>query len=184
MPDKGRLEISFASHTAMTIDLESRRSIRKISSADFAAYPVWEWALGEGDPLGNGESFLRPTSLDSIASDPARHYVVSATATLTEGSVLPACVEVSMRGNKRQLEPMFIFLQERHLAFGGSETHTVLSHYTRHPGTRPLRWTLAVPMAGETILRSGMVRESLGSRLARLWKRVRLAAAGKRVLAP
>lgn len=168
----------------MTIDLDSRRSIRKISCADFAAYPVWEWALGEGDPLGGAESLLRPTALDSIAMDPDRHYVVSATATLDEGSVLPACVEVSMRGNKRQLEPMFIFLQDRHLDFGGSETKTVLSHYTKRPGTRPVRWTLAVPIAGETAPPSGMVRESLASRMARLWLRVRMAAHGKGLLAP
>ena len=168
----------------MTIDLDSRRSIRKISCADFAAYPVWEWAINEGDPLGGGESFLRPTSLDSIGAEVGRHYVVSATATLSEGSVLPACVEVSMRGNKRQLEPMFIFLQERHLDFGGAETKTVLSHYTRQAGCRPVRWTLAVPFTGGTVLPSGMLRESVLSRVARLWKRVRLAAAGKSVLVP
>ncbi len=166
----------------MTIDLDSRRSIRKISCADFAAYPVWEWAINEGDPLGGGESFLRPTSLDSIGAEAGRHYVVSASATLSEGSVLPACVEVSMRGSKRQLEPMFIFLQERHLDFGGSETKTVLSHYTGQVGCRPVRWTLAVPFAGNTVLPSGMLRESLLSRAARLWKRLRLAAAGKHAL--
>jgi hypothetical protein len=169
---------------AMHIDLDSRRSIRKVSCADFAAYPVWEWAINESDALGSGESFLRPTALESIAGDAARQYVVSASATLSEGSVLPACVEVSMRGNKRQLEPMFIFLQDRHLDFGGAETKTVLSHYTKRAGTRPLRWTLAVPFDGETSLPSGMVRESMVSRVARLWKRVRLAAGGKRVLAP
>ncbi len=168
----------------MTIDLASRRSIRKIAQADFAAYPVWEWAINEGDPLGNGESFLRPTSLDSISDDPVRHYVVSATATLSDGSLLPACVEVGMRGAKRQLEPMFIFLQERHLDFGGSETKTVLSHYTRQPGTQPVRWTLAVPLAGETVLPSGKLRESLASRVVRLWRRMRIAAFGKSVLAP
>jgi hypothetical protein len=168
----------------MTIDLESRRSIRKISQSDFAAYPVWEWAINEGDTLGDGESFLRPTSLDGIGADPQRHYVVSATATLSEGSVLPACVEVSMRGNRRQLEPMFIFLQDRHLDFGGAETKTVLSHYTRRPDTRPLRWTLAVPLAGATALPSGMLRESLLSRVARLWRRVRFATVGKSALVP
>lgn len=168
----------------MHTDLESRRSIRKISQADFAAYPVWEWAINEGDTLGAGESLLRPTSLDSIGSDPQRQYVVGAMATLSEGSVLPACVEVSMRGNKRQLEPMFIFLQERHLDFGGSETKTVLSHYTKRADTRPLRWTLAVPLAGGTVPPSGLLRESLLSRLTRMWRRVRMAAVGKRVLAP
>jgi hypothetical protein len=168
----------------MTIDLTSRRSIRKISGADFAAYPVWEWAINEGDPLGDGESFLRPTSLDSIAADPQRHYVVSATATLSEGSLLPACIEVSMRGNKRQLEPMFIFLQDRHLDFGGSETKTVLSHYTGQAGCRPLRWTLAVPFVGGTVLPSGMLRESLLARATRWLKRIRLAAVNKRMLTP
>ncbi|MEJ7806697.1 MAG: hypothetical protein WKG03_12365 [Telluria sp.] len=168
----------------MTIDLDHRRSIRKISCADFDAYPVWEWAINEGDPLGGGESFLRPTSLDSIGSEPGRHYVVSAHATLSEGSVLPACVEVSVRGNKRQLEPMFMFLQERHLGFGGKETATVLSHYTGQAGCRPLRWTLAVPFVGGSVLPSGMLRESLLSRLSRLIVRLRRAAAGKSVLVP
>ena len=168
----------------MTIDLESRRSIRKISCADFAAYPVWEWAINEGDPLGAGESFLRPTSLDSIGTDPGRHYVVSATATLSGGGVLPACVEVGMRGDRRHFEPMFIFLQERHLDFGGSETKTVLSHYTKRSLCRPLRWTLAVPLTGGTVLPSGMLPESLLSRVGRLWMRLRRAAVGKRVVAP
>jgi|CXWL01.2.fsa_nt_gi hypothetical protein len=168
----------------MITDLDSRRSLRKISCADFAAYPVWEWAINESDSLGGAESFLRPTTLDALGADPARHFVVSATATLNDGSVLPACVEVSMRGSKRQLEPMFIFLQERHLDFGGSETKTVLSHYTKRPATRPVRWTLAVPLAGSTVPPSGMVRESLAARVARLWQRVRMAASGKRLLAP
>ncbi|WP_426101565.1 hypothetical protein [Massilia sp. TSP1-1-2] len=168
----------------MTIDLDSRRSIRKIACADFAAYPVWEWAINEGAPLGDGDSFLRPTSLDSLGLDAGRHYVVSATATLSEGSVLPACVEVSVRGNRRHVEPMFIFLQERHLDFGGSETKTVLSHYTKRAGCRPLRWTLAVPFAGGTVLPSGMLRESLLSRVTRLWTRLRRAAVGKSVLVP
>ena len=180
----GRLGFFPAIQPAMTIDLDSRRSIRKISCADFAAYPVWEWAINEGDPLGDGESFLRPTSLDSIGAEAGRHYVVSAIATLSEGSVLPACVEVSMRAGKRQLEPMFIFLQERHLDFGGTETRTVLRHYTGQAGCRPLRWTLAVPYAGGTVLPSGMLRESLLSRVVRFCKQVRLAAAGKSVLAP
>lgn len=168
----------------MTTDLASRRSIRKISGADFAAFPVWEWAINEGDPLGDGESFLRPTALTSLGLEVGRHYVVSASATLSEGSVLPACVEVSMRENRRQLEPMFIFLQDRHLDFGGSETKTVLSHYTGRATCRPVRWTLAVPFTGATVLPSGMLRESLLARVTRLCKRLRLAAVGKSVLVP
>lgn len=165
----------------MTIDLESRRTIRKISRADFAAYPIWEWAINEAETLGQGESFLRPTSLDSIPVGIAGQFLVGANATLSEGSVLPACVEVNVRAKKVRIEPMFVFLQDRHLDFGGTETTTTLSHYTKCGGTHPVRWELAVPLAGSEALPHGAVRVSLAARLARLWRRVRLAAGGKRV---
>lgn len=168
----------------MTIDLESRRTIRKISRADFASFPVWEWAINEAETLGQGESFVRPTSLDSIPVGIAGQYLVSAKATLSEGSVLPACVEVSVRAKKVKIEPMFVFLQDRHLDFGGSETTTTLSHYTKCGDTHPVRWELAVPLSGSDALPRGEVRRSLASRLLKLWKRARFAATGKSILVP
>ena len=166
----------------MTIDLESRRSIRKISRADFAAYPVWEWALNEAH--GHDESFLRPTSLDSIPSGLARHYVVSASATLSDGSTLPACVEVDVRTKKVHFSPMFIILQDRHLDFGGAETITVLSHYTRLPDTRPVSWQLAVPIEGNSAAPGGQFRRSLLSRLRGRLRRGGLLASRDSILVP
>ena len=160
----------------MTIDLESRRSIRKISRADFAAYPVWEWAINEEESHDHEESFLRPTSLDSLPAGLTRHYVVSASVTLSEGTVLPACAEVHVRPKKLQVEPMFIFLQERQMPFGGQETVTVLSHYTKQPDTRPVSWTLAVPMDGEASPPQGQIRRGILSRLTQGFKRMGLAS--------
>ncbi len=168
----------------MTIDLHSRRSIRKIARGDFAAFPVWEWALNEEQADGNGESFVRPTALRSLALDQERQLIVSASATLNDGSVLPACVEVSVRAKKLRIAPMFIFLQDRHLDFGGAETATVLSLYTKRADAHPVRWELAVPVDGDGTLRSGPVRRSLLARVRQAWARLSGRAPYHNVLVP
>ena len=168
----------------MTIDLHTRRSIRKIARADFDAFPVWEWAINEDHTHGHDESFVRPTGLGSLSLEQVGQYIVSATVTLSEGSALPGCVEVSVRSGKLHMEPMFIFLQDRHLDFGGAETKTVLSHYTKHPAAHPVRWQLAVALDGESAPRQGQVRRSLLSRLGQGWKRISMAAQRSRVLVP
>jgi hypothetical protein len=168
----------------MTTDLASRRPIRKVTRADLQAYPVWEWALNEDDTGGQGESLIRPTGLDRIPAGSAQQYIVAATAILNDGSRLPACAEVTVGEKRQRVAPLFLFLQEHHLDFGGVETTTMLSHYTKVADTIPLRWELAVPLAAEEKLRSGSVRRGVMARLARLWSRLRAAAHGKRVLAP
>jgi hypothetical protein len=168
----------------MTIDLQSRRSIRKIARADFVVFPVWEWALGEEYTQGNGESFVRPTTLASVPLGEARQFIVGATATLSDGSTLPACVEVSVRADKAQVAPMFIFLQDRHLDFGGAETSAVLSLYTKRADAHPVGWELAVPLDGATTPPKGRVRRSMLARLAQLWQRVRGAAPRSSILVP
>lgn len=167
----------------MNLDLESRRSIRKISGADFAAYPVWEWAINE-ESHGHDESFLRPTSLDSIPPGLVRHYVVSAAARLSDGSSVPACVEVDVRTKMVHFSPMFIVLQERHLDFGGAETMTALSLYTRQRGTRPVSWELAVPVDGSDAVPGGAFHRSLMSRLRGRLRRGGLLATRNSILVP
>lgn len=168
----------------MSIDLQSRRSIRKIARGDFVVFPVWEWALGEEHTQGNGESFVRPTALASVPLDAARQFIVGASATLNDGSVLPACVEVNVRANKVQVVPMFIFLQERHLDFGGAESACVLSLYTKRADAHPVRWELAVPVDGSGVLLRGRVRRSLIARLRQGWERLSGRAPRHSVLVP
>lgn len=155
----------------MSLDLESRRPVRQMSGADFAAYPVWEWAINEEGTLGQDQSFLRPTSLDSVPAAPG-HYVVAANVTLSEGSVLPACVQVQVRGKKLQCAPMLILMPDRHLDFAGQEAGTVLSHYTKVNGTRPVSWELCVPAAGHKHPVRGVLRASMLLRLITLVRRL------------
>jgi hypothetical protein len=165
----------------MNLDLDSRRSIRKISRADFAGYPVWEWALHEEETLGQDESFVRPTSLDCIPAEQARHYIVSATATLSEGTILPACVEVTVRKGKVTVAPLFLFLQDRQLPFGGADVVNTLSLLTKVAETRAVRWELTVPLSGQGTPLSGSVRSGWLARLARLLRRPALPSALSRV---
>lgn len=155
----------------MTPDLDIRRSIRKIARADLARYPVWEWALHEEETVGQGESFVRPTALDCIPLDAARQFVVGATVTLSDGSELPACAEVTVRAGKAEAMPMFIFLRDRQLDFAGAETQTTLAHYTKSAQVRPDRWVLDVPLAGRGELLGGKVKRSLWTRVAGLLRR-------------
>lgn len=160
----------------MTPDLASRRPVRQMSRADFAAYPVWEWAINEDDSPGQGESFLRPTSLDSVPAGLPGHFVVSATVTLSDASVLPACVQVQVRAaarrKKPQMTPMFILMPDRHLDFAAQGSVTVLSHYTKVKDTRPVSWELAVPVAGLTSPVRGVLRQSMLLRLLHLVRRL------------
>lgn len=155
----------------MSLDLESRRPVRQITAADFAAYPVWEWAINEEGTLGQDESFLRPTSLDCVPAAHG-HYVVSASVTLSEGTVLPGCVQVHVRTKKPQCAPMFIVMPDRHLDFAGQATVNVLSHYTKVNGTRPVAWELCVPITGHQHPVRGVLRESLLLRLATFVRRL------------
>ena len=168
----------------MTTDLQSRRSIRKIARGDFAAYPIWEWALNDEHTHGHGESFVRPTELVSLPLGPVRQFIVSATATLNDGSVLPACAEVSVRGKKVHIAPMFVFLQDRHLDFGGAATATVLSHYAKRADAQLVSWELAAPLEGETAPPKGAVRRTISARLALAWKRLSGGARRDSILVP
>lgn len=164
----------------MTIDLATRRSIRKVTHADFAAYPIWEWAIDE-EHVGN-ESFVRPTSLDQVPALVGSSFIVSARTTLNDGTLLPSCLEVTMGKGKPVIAPMFVFLLDRHLDFAGVETTATLSHYAKRVNIYPVRWEMAVPLAGETALRSGKLNSGLLRRLRLWWNRV--GARGDGLLVP
>ena len=163
----------------MNLDLATRRSIRKVSHADFAACAIWEWAIDEENG-GTGESFVRPTSLERVPTGPHTHCIVSASTTLNDGTILPSCLEVTMRKGKPCIAPMFVFLLDRHLDFAGVETTAMLSRYTKRVNIYPVAWEMAVLMAGETVLRHGKIRRTLRERLAQWWQK--LAARGGRVV--
>lgn len=159
----------------MSTELATRRPIRKLSRADLATFPVWEWALGEEGIGDQDESFVRPTPFEVIPEGAFCQYIVAATATLRDGTQMSACAEVTTKGKKRHIAPMFVFLHDRHLDFTGHDTTRMLSRFTSELNNYPVRWQLAVPLEGEARPRAGRVRRGLALRLLQFWMRTRLA---------
>ena len=162
----------------MTTDLATRRPIRRITSADFSVYPVWEWALDEEQSFGHDQSFVRPTAHTSVPMMAGGHFIVAGTALLNNGSELPACIEVRIDGGKAAFTPMFLLLPDRHLDFAGPESARVLSQYARRLNTYAVRWSLAVPVGESHEAPSERVQRSLPVRMSLFWMRLRVAASG------
>lgn len=165
----------------MTTDLATRRPIRRIASADFALFPVWEWALGEEQSFGHDQSFVRPTSQAKVPLLDGGHFIVAGSATLNDGNDLPACIEVRVENGKVSFTPMFLLLPDRHLDFSGPQTTRVLSQYARRLNTYAVSWALAVPVGDSDKLPGARVRRSLLVRLGQWWMRLRVAASGSSV---
>ena len=167
----------------MTTDLATRRPIRRIASADFALFPVWEWALGEEQSFGHDQSFVRPTSHEKVPLLDGGHFIVAGSAALNDGSDLPACIEVRVENGKVSFTPMFLLLPDRHLDFTGPETTRVLSQFARRLNTYAVSWTLAVSVGDSDSdkLPGARVQRSLPVRVGQLWMRLRVAASGSSI---
>lgn len=132
-----------------------RKPVAKLSRADFAAHPVWEWALDEEGVTGQDETSVRPTEHQAVPAAAFAQFLVSASATLKDGGVVPACIEVTVAGKTKRFSPMFVFMLDRQLPFAGAETTRALSRYTKIAGNSPKSWELSVTLAGERRKRRG-----------------------------
>lgn len=150
----------------------------KLNRQDLADHPVWQWL----DDVGAGstdtdESFVRPAILETA---PFAQYLVAATATLRDGSQLPACVAVTFDRRRVICAPEFVLMLDRQLPFVGNETERLLSRFTKTAANRPVRWRLARALPGERQPREGSVRRSLTYLIASFALRAALARMGAR----
>jgi hypothetical protein len=159
----------------MLSNLSTRKTIYEVTRDDFATYPIWEWAIGDEDAEGQDESFVRPSPLASIPRRESAQFVVAADAKLRKGTVMPACAEVTVKGEQVSIQPMSIFLYDRHLDIAGMETTRVLSRLTQEVDNYPVSWVLKVPLEGEAKPRQGRVPRSLPLQLLALWRRLKFA---------
>ena len=166
----------------MSTDLATRRPLRALTSADLAAYPVWEWAIGEEHQ--QEASLLRPTSHAAVPLDADGQFVVAAEAALNHGAAVPACVEVRVGDGRACVEPLFLFAPSRHLDFSGGETTRVLSQLTGRLNSYPVSWQLAVPLGGADKLLARPVKRALGVRVGQWCLALRLAIGGQRRVLP
>lgn len=158
----------------MASNLSTRKTVYQLSREDFAAYPIWEWAIGEYGAEGEDESFVRPTPLTAIPKREFAHFVVAASARLRKGNVMPACAEVTVRGDSASVKPMSIFLHDRHLDITATETTRALSYLTQELDNYVATWELNVAFEGEAMARHGKVPRSMGLQLLALWRRLKI----------
>jgi hypothetical protein len=160
----------------MQTTLSVRKPLAKVTRNDFVVFPIWEWVLDEET---TDETFVRPTGHATIPSSSFAQFIVAAVAKLRDGTCLPACVEVTVRGNMRSFDPSSVFLLDRHLDFTGMETTRLLSRYTKEVNNYPTHWTLNVPFDGETKLSHGKVHRSLVLQLFTVWWRLKFVTPAK-----
>nr|WP_295768973.1 hypothetical protein [Rhodoferax sp.] len=158
----------------MTSSLSTRKTVYQVTREDFAVYPIWEWAIGEDGAEGEDESFVRPTLLTSIPKREFGQFVVAANSKLRKGNLMPACAEVTVRGDIASVNPMSIFLNDRHLDIVAPETTRALSYLTQEVDNYPATWELNVPFEGEAIARYGRVPRSMGLQLLAMWRRLKI----------
>ena len=158
----------------MTSNLSTRKTVYQVNQEDFAAYPIWEWAIGEGEAEGEDESYVRPTLLASIPKREYAEFIVAARATLRRGSSMPACADVTVKGDAIAVAPMSIFLYDRHLDILATETTRALSYLTQEADNYPSAWELTVPVEGESTPRHGKVPRGMGLHLKAMWRRLKI----------
>jgi hypothetical protein len=162
-----------AADIVMTTDLAVRKPFRKIAQTDFSIFPVWEWALDEEG--FDGEAFVRPTAHKTVPKAAFAQYIVSANAHLRDGTIIPACVEVTVKGKRWHFAPTVLFLLERHVDFVGVESTRMLSRYTKTLDNYPTKWELGVPLEGETKLTIGHVRHGILKQIRQFWTTLTMA---------
>jgi hypothetical protein len=158
----------------MTSTLLTRKTVYQLTREDFATFPIWEWAIGEEGAESEDESFVRPIPSTFIPKREFAQFVVAANATLRQGNVIPACAEVTVRGDVATVSPMSIFLHDRHLDIAAVETTRALSYLTQSVDNYPAAWELKVPIEGEGTPRRGEMARSMGAQLLAMWRRLKL----------
>ncbi len=159
----------------MASTLATRKPVYKLTRDDFAAFPIWEWAINEEGLEGQDESFVRPTPLTAIPKGAFAQYGVAAQAKLRSGATFPAWAEVMVKGNKVSIQPTSVFLHDRHLDMVGMETTRLLSRLTQEVDNYPVSWVLSVPFDGEPKPRRGRVHRGLLLQLLALLRRLGFA---------
>lgn len=164
----------------MTIDLSVRKPFSRITRADFAAFPVWEWADDEEGVEGQDESFVRPTTHATVPKADFAQFLVQSKVRLRNGTEMAGCVEVTVQGRRVHCVPTVVFMLDRHLDFVGLETTRLLSRYTKTSNNFPVKWELSVPLAGQKKARAGRVRQGIVMRIIQLWAMWQLMKGAKK----
>jgi hypothetical protein len=139
----------------MRTDLNTRKPVQLLNSADFAAFPIWEYADDEEATTGRDETWVRPVDSAII---PRRSYThAAADFTTASGQQLSGCVTVSTLDAKPEVCQGAIFHDKKTLfvsnteAFGFQESRDELLQALglAEKQVFPLRFRLRVQLTGK-----------------------------------
>ena len=140
---------------------DSMKPYAKLTRADLERSPIWAWLPEDGSaepPDGIDESFVGPTDLIEIPMGSFGQFIVAATIDLKSGDRHPGIAEVTTDHGAFSIRPVTVFLLDRHLQIPGVETNRLLTRYTKSIDNCPIGWRLAVPIQGESQLRTGEIK--------------------------
>lgn len=139
----------------MAVSLSTRKPVTELTSEDFAAFPVWEYAIDEETQEDRDETWVRPLNVRQI---PTRGYSFQVAAELHApcGRMFPGfCIVTTARGAV-EVNGAVLLGEGAYLpTYFPDELgdHTGLSETDLFP----LKFVLRVPVEGEQDVRTGPV---------------------------
>ena len=149
----------------------------QLTEADFRQTPVWRF-MNEGEAVSADadESFVSAHEAGPMLGEYAS-YLVSATYTLKNGSLLPGFVELAVLGKMVECTPGAVFAKGKTVESLGKDTALRLQRILKLEDAQPVAWQLDVCVGGEreprrsTIARPGLLQAlMLLFKLGRLYR--------------
>jgi hypothetical protein len=146
---------------APTVTLRTRKPISSLTPGDIKAFPVWEFATDEEAAEGRDETWIRPVKCKSIPSD-AYSLSVGARFETPSGQVLHGIVTVTTAGEFETVHAAilasgdYIFIPWPGYHAAEQSAAAAARQLSLSPSELfPLRFTLGLPLEGESAPRSG-----------------------------
>ena len=141
-----------------------QKPAHQLSESDFRHAPVWRFMESEEASSTNAdESFVCAHEAGPMLGEYAS-YLVSATYTLKNGSLLPGFVELAVLGKMVECTPGAVFAKGKTVESLGKDTALRLQRILKLEGAQPVAWQLDVCVGGEreprrsTIARPGLLQ--------------------------
>jgi len=149
-----------------------RKPVSHLRRRDLERHPVWEYALDEEALPGRDETWVRPVQKATVGCN-AYSQLVAADFRMPDGRVLLGFMVVTTAKRMRGIMPGAVVIGQHYLSLPSCSAKEARAKKLgwvlkdrkalcqavskTEEGTFPLRYALRVVMAGERVVRSGVV---------------------------
>jgi len=144
----------------MTATPDTRKPVHKLTAADLATFPIWEYALDEETEEGRDETWVRPVVAGEVPTD-AYSLSVACELTFQDGTKHDGLVGVTTEGSV-DVSVGVLLDDDRYLFIctpsrGEDESARFLQAVGRvRDAVFPIRYRLRVRISGEQEFRTGL----------------------------